>query len=399
MPLPLERWLHVKDLFDEALQHAPSERTAWLNATCAEDVKLRAEVERLLGAGDEADTFFGDLGRAVLGAEDFAPDPASPDAPPFERAGPYRLLRLVGQGGMGAVYLAERADGAFQRNVAVKLIRRGVTSDEAAVRFRVERQALAALRHPSIARLLGGGVLGDGMPYLAMEYVEGEPVTDYCDRRGLSVETRIRLFLDVCAAVEHAHRRLVVHRDLKPSNVLVAEDDAGAPQPVLLDFGLAKLLDAEPGVTVPLTQVGHHALTPEYAAPEQFAGGEITTATDVYALGVLLYELLSGHRPHTVGERSLPAMAAAVRDREPARPSAVVTRSQDRREAGGETRTVTPEDLGDARASTPPPPPASPPRRPRPGSYSRRSARCPSSATSAPRRSPAICAATSAASR
>ncbi len=347
-PMPLDRWPRVKALFEEALARPADTRAAFLDDLG--DPALRAEVERLLALDAEADTYFGDLADEVCGAADGA------DAAPVAEAGPWRLRELVGHGGMGAVYRAERADGAYRQAAAVKLIRRGVYGDEAAVRFRVERQALAALRHPNIARLLGGGVLPDGLPWLAMEYVDGEPITAYCDRRRLSVEARLRLFLAVCDAVEHAHRRLVVHRDLKPSNVLVAEteSDDREPRPVLLDFGLAKLLEDEPGVTVPLTAEGRRALTPEYAAPEQFTGGEVTTATDVYSLGVLLFELLTGHRPYALARGGPEAVAEAVLGQEPARPSAAVVQTRERRSAYGETRTVTPEEVGAARAASPP---------------------------------------------
>jgi serine/threonine-protein kinase len=333
-----DRWLRVKGLFEAAAGRPAAERTAFLAGATGGDDALRAEVERLLEAGAEADAYFDTLGLAVGAATD--------DRARVEAVGPYRLLEPLGFGGMGAVYRARREDGQFRRDVAVKLIRRGVHSHEAARRFRVERQALAALRHTNIARLYDGGVTADGQPWLAMELVEGEPVTAYCDRQRLSVDDRLALFLQVCEAVQHAHRRLVVHRDLKPSNVLVAEEDPpdgggrGAPCVKLLDFGLAKLLDRDPGVTVPVTAPDRRILTPEYAAPEQVTGGEVTTATDVYALGVLLYELLAGRRPDAP-------------DREPTRPSAAALQPHACRSTHGETRTVTPAEAAAARATTP----------------------------------------------
>ena len=331
-PMTPERWLRVKSLFEAAADRAPADRAAFLAGATGGDGGLRTEVERLLAADAEAGAYFDTLGLAVVGGD-------GEERARVEAVGPYRVLEPLGFGGMGAVYRARREDGQFRRDVAVKLVRRGVHSREAAARFRVERQALAALRHPHIARLYDGGVTADGQPWLAMELVDGEPVTAYCDRRRLGVDERLALFLQVCAAVEHAHRRLVVHRDLKPSNVLVAEED-GRPCVKLLDFGLAKLLDDDPGVTVPATAPDRRLLTPAYAAPEQVEGGEVTTATDVYSLGVLLYELLAGRRPEAAG-------------RDPARPSAAALQPHTQRSTHGETRTVAPEEAAAARATTP----------------------------------------------
>src|SRR5690606_19179777 len=221
--------------------------------------------------------------------------------------GPYRVVGEAGRGGMGVVYRARRADGAFEKTVALKLVKRGMDTDEVLARFRRERQVLAGLDHPGIARLLDGGAAEDGRPYLAMEYVEGEPITAYADRRRLGVEARLALLERACEAVQHAHRRLVVHRDLKPSNVLVTEDEGGAPRVKLLDFGVAKLL--APDAAEAMTRTGGGALTPAYAAPEQRRGEAVTTAADVYALGVVLYELLTGARPD---ETARPPSAAVT---------------------------------------------------------------------------------------
>ena len=329
-----ERWRHVKDVFERALECPPAERDAFLTHAAGDDAALREEVERLLAAEAEASVYFDTLSHEVGAADE-------EERPRIESVGPYRLDELIGFGGMGAVYRAVREDGAFRREVAVKLIRRGVHSDEAARRFRVERQALAALRHPNIAGLLGGGVTADGQPWLAMDLVEGEPITAHCDRSRMGVEGRLRLFLQVCEAVQHAHNRLVIHRDLKPSNILVAQGEGGVDQAKLLDFGLAKLLDEDPGVTIPATRLDRRLLTPAYAAPEQAAGGEVTTAADVYALGVVLYELLVGHRPPPgpVG---------------PPRLSIAVGRAHDARSTHGEARTVTPDDVAARRGTTPP---------------------------------------------
>ena len=257
-------------------------------------VRAALEAERAADAG-------GFLEGSVV---DDAPRLAAGDEPDAvgERVGPWEVTGLLGEGGMGVVYRARRADGAYDQGAALKLVGRGLAPPSLLDRFRRERQILAGLRHPHVARLLDGGLTDRGQPYFAMELVDGEPITDYADRRGLGVEARVRLLRQVVGAVAYAHRRLVVHRDLKPSNVLVAEADGG-PRATLLDFGIAKLLDAEaaPGAggleAGPRTRTGA-LLTPEYAAPEQVSGGEVTTATDVYALGVLLYELLAGRRPH-----------------------------------------------------------------------------------------------------
>ena len=213
--------------------------------------------------------------------------------------GPYRLVRELGQGGMGVVYLAERADGQFEQRVALKLIKRGMDSDEILRRFLAERQVLARLSHPHIARLLDGGVTAEGQPYFAMEYVDGVPLHHYCEERSLGFEDRLRLFREVCEAVQYAHRSLVVHRDLKPSNILVTS----AGETKLVDFGIAKVL-YEDVADRSVTRTDQRLMTPEYAAPEQVRGEPVTTATDVYALGAILYQLLTGRPPHQFTGRS-----------------------------------------------------------------------------------------------
>ncbi len=263
--------------------------------------------------------------------------------------GPYRILHELARGGMGAVYLAERADGQFEQRVALKLIKRGMDSDEIHRRFLAERQILARLSHPHIARLLDGGVSDDGQPYFAMEYVEGIPLTAYCDERRLGIDERLRLFADVCQAVRHAHQNLVIHRDLKPSNILVTVDG----EVKLLDFGIAKLVQQDSGPGTALTAVGIRAMTPEYAAPEQVRGEPVTTATDVYALGAILYELLTGHRVHRLQRGTLHELEQVICEATPEAPSAAVSRTEEITLADGLRETVTPDTVSRARASEP----------------------------------------------
>jgi serine/threonine protein kinase/tetratricopeptide (TPR) repeat protein len=245
-----------------------------------------------------------------------------PDLPFDTRTGPYRLIRELGHGGMGTVYLAVRDDDAFQKRVAIKVLKRGMDTEAIVRRFRHERQILASLEHPHIASLLDGGTTRDGRPYFAMEYVEGQPITDYCDARQLDTTARLDLFRKVCAAIQYAHQNLIIHRDIKPANVLVMDD--GTPK--LLDFGIAKLLNPElGGHTLAPTVAGLHLMTPEYASPEQVRGETVTTATDVYSLGVLLYELLTGRRPYRITSRAPADVARVISESTPARPSTAVT--------------------------------------------------------------------------
>ncbi len=311
------RYARVKALFLDALDQPSTARATWLAAAC-DDPALRDEVATLLAAHDDAEGS-GRLDRPLFDRP--TADPA--DARDYwagRMVGPWRLAERLGAGGMGTVYRAERADGTYERTVAVKLLRPGNDIEALAGRLRAERRLLARLEHPLIARLYDGGVTEDGLPYLAMELVHGEPVTAYAEARGLGVEARLRLFRQVCEAVAYAHRALVVHRDLKPSNVLVTEED-GRPNVKLLDFGIAKLLDARGEDTSRDFTPTTAALTPAYAAPEQVRGRPATTATDVYSLGVLLYELLVGQRPYDLAGQSPAEVERLVCEAEPERPS------------------------------------------------------------------------------
>jgi serine/threonine-protein kinase len=314
-----ERWQEVRSLFGAALERAPQEWPAWLDAACGGDAALRDEVRSLLAAHRE--------GGSLL------PEPGPPSADPLigQQVGPYEVQQRLGGGGMGVVYLAARVDGQFRKRVALKVLKPGMDSEEILRRFRMERQILAALDHPNIARLLDGGTTERGLPFFAMEYVEGRPIHEYCGQEGLPVRARLELFRTVCAAVQFAHQNLVVHRDLKPANILVDAD--GTPK--LLDFGIAKLLNPELAAqTLALTAAGIQPLTLEYASPEQIRGGHITTASDVYSLGVVLYELLTGRHPHRGDGCTVEEMVRRVTEVEPAAPSSAVPPRESRGLAG-----------------------------------------------------------------
>ena len=311
-------------LYESAADLAPDRRRPYLERETARadgtyDRELVDEIEALLSADLQAERYFEAAAQRLAGtAEALTERVGSAEG---ERIGPWQVGAQIGRGGMGAVYLAERADGVFEQTAALKLVRPGLASD-LAERFRAERQILARLGHPGVAQLLGGGVTDDGRPWLAMEYVEGDPITVYCDRHQLDVRARLQLFVEMCDVVAYAHRNLVVHRDLKPSNVLVAEG-ARRGQIKLLDFGVAKLLTPDlTGPDGPSTGSGVRPYTPGYAAPEQILGLAVTTSADVYALGVLLYELLAGHRPYAHASGTPAVVERAVLDGDPARPSA-----------------------------------------------------------------------------
>jgi serine/threonine protein kinase len=250
---------------------------------------------------------------------------------------------------MGAVYLAARADDQFKKRVAVKLLRRGLDSEDILRRFRHERQILASLDHPNIARLLDGGMTDDGLPYFVMEYIEGTPLDRYCDERRLSTTERLKLFRQVCAAVYHAHQNLIVHRDLKPSNILVTKDG----EPKLLDFGIAKLLNPElTAHTMAPTATGIRLMTPNYASPEQIRGKNITTASDIYSLGVLLYHLLTGHHPYRLSSVLPQEIERVVCETEPEKPSTAISRVEEITTNEG-TITITPDSVSRTRDGPP----------------------------------------------
>jgi len=310
--VPLSR---IAELLSEALERDGESRTAFLDEACAQNPSLRAELESLLAAhqaGGAVDAVAGALASLTQ------PEPHEP----LTRLGPYRVTRALGWGGMGAVYLGERDDGQFEQRVALKIIRGGRPGEQVRLRFAEERRILARLEHKNIARLIDGGLTAQGEPWFAMEYVQGEPIDTWCDARQVDIAGRLRLFLQVCDAVHHAHQNLIVHRDLKPANILVTPDG----QVKLLDFGIARLLSSDAEQDRPLTRTHLHFFTPEYASPEQVRGERAGTPADVYALGVVLYRLLAGRPAHRLEHTSPAETERVICETEPERPSAAVGR-------------------------------------------------------------------------
>jgi len=308
-----ERRQQIESLFEAALHVPESSRAEWLAEACEDDAELRAEVEALLAAHEH--------GGGLLEAQ--LPDAATvltQYTPSYDSVGPYRLADEIGRGGMGIVYRAHDTRALEAGPVAIKLLGASRYSDKTRKRFEREQRILAALDHPNIARLLDAGLTHDGVPYLVMEYVDGLPIDEYCARRELALDQRLRLFCSVARAVHYAHETGVVHRDLKPSNVLVLSDGTAK----LLDFGIAKIIaSADEDLVATLTESGMLLMTPAYASPEQVAGGPITPVTDIYALGVVLYQLLTGRLPLELGGRHPGVMVEAILEEEPRPPSTV----------------------------------------------------------------------------
>jgi TolB-like protein/Tfp pilus assembly protein PilF/tRNA A-37 threonylcarbamoyl transferase component Bud32 len=330
-----ERWKQLEAVFFPALDLPDDERSAFLERACAGDAELLKEAEALLAEHHSLEGF---LEKPLVDLRRSKAPATEPTAELLvgRRIGPYRLVAEIGRGGMGAVFEAMRDDGEFRHRVAIKLVQSEMSTDFVLRRFRNERQILAALDHPNIARLLDGGTTVDGRPYFVMEYIDGEPLTVYADARRLSLTERMGLFRQVCSAVAYAHRQLVIHRDLKPSNILVTPSGTAK----LLDFGIAKLLNPELAHGEQLmTSLSLHLMTPEYASPEQVQGLEVTPASDQYSLGVLLYELLTGHRPYTLRNRTPFEIARCICEEEPETPSRMIMREEEMT-AG---RRITPE--------------------------------------------------------
>jgi len=313
-----ERWQQIRTVYEHAVSLGVSERAVYLDTTCKSDGELRQEVESLLSYEERA-------GSAFLKTPAVDLVQAPPEEEPLSRigrrVGVYEIVEELGRGGMGEVYRATRTDGQYTKPVAVKFVRGGFDSRFILERFRTERLILATLDHPNIARWLDGGTTDDGIPYLVMELIEGERIDDYCQNHTLTVSERLQLFRQICGAVQYAHQRLVIHRDIKPSNILVTEE--GVPK--LLDFGIAKILDPAAGAETTLAR----PMTPEYASPEQIRGETITTASDVYSLGVVLYKLLTGRSPYHAGSDTPHELSRAIVDTEVLRPSAAVLKPEE----------------------------------------------------------------------
>ena len=321
-----ERFRRVDTIFDAVVDLPTESQAAYIDRACDGDDALRAEVHELLRAYHHSDSFLespaADIAAPILEAA------AALSGPLPDRIGAFRIAREIGRGGMGRVFLGERVDGGFEQRVAVKVIQHGAPG--IVRRFVEERRILALLEHPGIARLIDGGITPGGMPYFAMELVEGEPIDRYCESRNLTIDQRIDLFIEVCEAVSYAHQRLIIHRDLKPSNILVKSDG----QVKLLDFGIAKLLGRQQSAT-DHTRTEYQALTPEFAAPEQVRGDSVSTTTDVYSLGVLLYLLLTGERPYDLRGKSPAEVERIVCNEVPVKPSSRA-RAEDQRQLRGD---------------------------------------------------------------
>ncbi len=332
------RFRQIRNLFEAVLEQPADQRESFLEDACRDDQELHREVLRLLAAQDKQIPWLEHAGEAAR------TDPRRLEG---RILGAYQVLREIGHGGMGAVYLASRADHVFRKPVAIKIVLAGASSEMAA-RFEQEREILASLDHPNIARLLDGGSTPDGLSYLVMEYVQGRPIDTYCDEEKLDIDARLRLFRTVCAAVDYAHKMHVVHRDLKPANILVTADGAVK----LLDFGIAKLMpENDLETTALITRSGLRLMTAEYASPEQVRGESVGAGSDIYALGVVLYELLTGQLPYRLRSRVFHEIVRVISEDPPVRPSTAVSQTSDSRGTTIDTgyisrvRRVTPSDL------------------------------------------------------
>ena len=345
-----ERWQQIKEVFGLALECQLDERPQLLKEACGDDVSLQAEVESLLAAAASDNAATSEVFQSVISPASLPSVPNDTDDPMLNRRiGAYRLEQRVGLGGMASVYLAARVDDEYRKQVAIKLLRAEADNAELLKRFRVERQTLATLDHPNIVKLLDGGSTEEGLPYLVMDYVDGRPIDEYCDAHTLTIERRLRLFCAVCEAVRCAHQSHIIHRDLKPNNILVTED--GIPK--LLDFGIAKVLTPQDPSQALITRTATRHLTPAYASPEQIRGESVTPATDVYSLGVVLYELLTGHRPYRLKQRTPAEIERAICEQEPESPSTAIDRVETEKLPDGTTVKKTAEDISRTREVEP----------------------------------------------
>jgi serine/threonine protein kinase len=307
------RWAKISEIIETVLEKNEADRSVYLTQVCGADTAMREEIESLLSYEDKNSTHLfenNNLGNLLILESDKVLQSFI-----GKQIGKYKTVKLLGEGGMGAVFLADRTDGEFEQQVAVKLLKQGFVSQMALNRFISERQILARLHHRFIAQLLDGGTTDEGLPFLVMEYIEGLPLLDYCNHQNLGLKDRLELFQKICSAVQYAHQHLVIHRDLKPSNIMVTGD--GSPK--LLDFGISKLVTDEGDIQP--TQTEFRALTPGYASPEQVKGDTISTSSDVYSLGIILYELLTGKRPYNTDSKNFSEIVKAICEAEPIPPS------------------------------------------------------------------------------
>ena len=341
----MQNWDKIKFLYREVFELLPGERDAFLNEKCKDNPELKREVEALIESAKKAENFW-EL--SPLQADEITGGQNSLASFDGKIIGKYKVESRIGEGGMAMVYSAVRIDNQFSRRVAVKFIKRGMDTEEIIKRFKIEQQTLAGLDHPLIAKIIDGGTTDDDLPFFVMEYIDGIPITDYCDQNKLSIDQRLELFIQVCSAVNYAHQNLIVHRDLKPSNILITSKG----NPKLLDFGIAKLLGKEQNLnTTALTREGSRLMTVEYASPEQVTGGKITTASDIYSLGVLLYELLTGHLPYSFKNKFPNEVEKIITSTNPEKPSNIITKSNIILTEDGEINGTSPEEICTLRSS------------------------------------------------
>src|SRR5579864_347259 len=337
-------WERTKEILEEALRLVPDKRQAYLDVECGPDGELRSEVESLIASHEKAGSQF--LGAAAAEILELTSSTEPPRSRLNQVIGHYRLVEEIGRGGMGQVWLAEQT-APLRRQVALKLIKVGMYDDEVLKRFQLERQSLAIMDHPAIAKVFDAGATPDVQPYFVMEYVPGVPITDYCDQKRLKIEDRLELFIKVCEAVQHAHQKAIIHRDLKPANILVQEVD-GKAVPRIIDFGLAKATSSQTAGETLFTHLGSFVGTPGYMSPEQCDSTslDVDTRSDVYALGVVLYVLLTGCLPfQTKKVQPLNEMLRRVREEDPPCPSTKLSTDREASTAAAEARSTEPKQL------------------------------------------------------
>ncbi|MCB1025041.1 MAG: protein kinase [Acidobacteria bacterium] len=339
-----EKWKLLNELFHQALEIDADDRAQFLAENCDGDQELIDEINGMITSAETANDIFDESALSSIAKEIPIDDDLN-----GKRIGNYEIVREVGRGGMGAVFLAKRVDKEFDQKVAIKIVHDQFANKSLLERFRTERQILASLKHPNIAQLIDGGTTEKGLPYFVMEYIEGETLVDFCDNNKLTTAERLRLFQNICSAVSHAHKNLIIHRDIKPTNILVTKE--GIPK--LLDFGIAKPFSLNDSSQVTMTQTGGRMLTPDYASPEQVSGEMVTTSTDIYSLGVVLYELLTGHRPYSLQSQNPIEAFRIICEQEPIRPSSVIGTTEEKPIDDSNTNKITPKTVGANRNTQP----------------------------------------------